>query len=87
VSKIDLAYAPAPKFEHWAERWNGLRLFRRVARALLCALQDSRGRTARRIIHDYRHLLPEQAAANSFQEGRKGIATESQRNPKEISRE
>jgi hypothetical protein len=76
VSKVDLACAPAPKFE----RWNGLRLFRRVARALLCALQDSRGRSARRIIHDYR-------AANSFQEGRKGIATESQRNLKEISRE
>jgi hypothetical protein len=83
VSKIDLAYAPAPR----AVRWNGLRLFRRVARALLCALQDSRGRTARRIIHDYRYLLPEQAAANSFQEGRKGMATESQRNLKGIARE
>jgi hypothetical protein len=67
VSKIDLAYAPAPSVERrWVERWNGLRLFRRVARALLSALQDSRERSARKIIHAYRHLLPEQAGTNSF---------------------
>jgi hypothetical protein len=60
MSKIDLAYAPAPS----GGRWNGLKLFRRVVRALLRALRDSRGRAAKKMIHDYRHLLPEQAGAN-----------------------
>jgi hypothetical protein len=61
VSKIDLAYVPAPGGGHW----NGVQLFRLVVRALLRALRDSRGRAAKKIIHDYRHLLPEQAGANS----------------------
>jgi hypothetical protein len=62
VSKIDLAHAPTSSV--W--RWNSLKLFRRVAHPLLSALQDSRERAARSIIHDYRHLLPERSGANSF---------------------
>jgi hypothetical protein len=85
VSKIDLVCAPAPKFERWAGRRNGLQLFRRVACALLRALRDSRGRAARTIIRDYRHLLPERTSAISSQERRKGIAKDSQENLKGIS--
>jgi len=83
MSKIDLVYAPASN----VGRWNGLRLLRVAARALLVALQDSRERAARNIIRDHRHLLSDQAGANSFQDGRKGIARESQEDPKTISRE
>jgi hypothetical protein len=60
-----------------------LELFRRVARALLRA---SRGRAARKVIHDYRHLLPEQTGPISFQQGRKGMTRESQTNLRGISR-
>jgi hypothetical protein len=67
MSKIELVYAPASN----VGRWSGLRLLRRAARALLIALQDSRERAARNIIRDHRHLLPDQAGANSFQGGRK----------------
>jgi len=70
LSKIDSVYAPASN----VERWNGLRLLRFAARALLGALQDSRERAARKILRDYRHLLPEQTGANSFQEGHKRIS-------------
>ncbi|MFY9952840.1 hypothetical protein [Bradyrhizobium sp.] len=51
-----------------------MRLLRFAARALLGALQDSRERAARKILRDYRHLLPEQTGANSFQEGDKRIS-------------
>jgi hypothetical protein len=78
VSKFNLTYAPVSS----VERWNGLRLFRRATRALLRALHDSREGAARKIIHDYRHLLPERPSANSSQDGRKGTARESQGNLK-----
>ncbi|TMJ52521.1 MAG: hypothetical protein E6G85_11240 [Alphaproteobacteria bacterium] len=82
MSKIDLTCAPASNVG-W---WSGLRLLRLVARALLIALQDSRERAARNIIRDHRHLLSDQAGANSFQDGRKKIARESQGDLKTISR-
>jgi len=85
VSKIDLAYAPASN----VGRWNGLRLLRLTARALLSALQDSRERAARNFIRDHRHLVAERAGANSFQEGGRGMTREisrkSQENPARIS--
>ncbi len=40
-----------------AERRHRWRCVRRAARALLCALLESRERAARKIIHDYRHLI------------------------------
>jgi hypothetical protein len=52
-SKSDLAATSASK----VVAGNLLRLLQRASRALLLALQDSRERTARKIIHDYRHLL------------------------------
>jgi hypothetical protein len=55
LSHIDLIWTPPFK----AVSRNLLRPFRRAARALLRSLQDSRARAARKIIHDYRHLLQE----------------------------
>ena len=49
MSKIDLAYTRG------AERWNGLRLLRFAARALLSALQESRERAARNMIRELPH--------------------------------
>jgi hypothetical protein len=83
MSKIDLVYAPASS----VGRWSGLWLLRIAARALLIALRNSRERAARNIIRDHRHLLADQAGTNSFQDGRKGIARESQEDLKTISRE
>jgi hypothetical protein len=79
VSKIDLTSASVSSFE----RWNVSQPFRGAARALLRALHGSREAAARKIIHDYRHLLPKRAGANSFQDGHKGMARKSQGNPKE----
>jgi hypothetical protein len=78
MSKIDLVYAPASR----VQRRNGLQTLLRPAHALLRALQDSRARAARNVIHNYRHLLPEQVVANPFQEGRKAITRQSQGNLK-----
>jgi hypothetical protein len=78
VSKIDLTDASVSSLQ----RRNVLGLFRGAARALLRALHASREGAARRIIDDYRHLLPERAGANSFQDGHKGMARESQGNLK-----
>jgi hypothetical protein len=39
------------------ERQRKWRCVRRAARAVLHALQESRARTARKLIHDHRHLL------------------------------
>jgi hypothetical protein len=54
---------------------------------LLNALQESRERAARKIIRDYRHLLPEQPGANSFRQCLKGKARRSQDNLKGFPRE
>jgi hypothetical protein len=63
------------------------RLLHVAARTLLSALQVSCERATRKIIHDYRHLLPEQPGANSFRECVKGKARESQENLKGFPRE
>jgi hypothetical protein len=74
LSKIDLTCAPAPN----VGRWSGLRLLHLAARALLSALQDSRERATRKIIRDYRQLLPEQPGANSSPERVNGKTRKSQ---------
>ncbi|HEY4987145.1 MAG TPA: hypothetical protein VII39_11030 [Bradyrhizobium sp.] len=43
-------------------RQSGRRWVRRAGRALLRALQESRSQAARKIIHDYRHLLEGETA-------------------------
>jgi hypothetical protein len=83
VSKIHLTHAGASNLA----RWSALRLLRLAARTLLSALQESRERATRKIIRDYRHLLPEQPGANSFRECLKGKARESQENLKGFPRE
>jgi hypothetical protein len=83
MSKIHLAHARVSNFE----RWSASRLLHLAARTLLSALQESRERATRKIIRDYRHLLPEQPGANLFRECLKGKARKSQENLKISPRE
>jgi hypothetical protein len=48
---------PIPTIAVRIERQARWRWVRRAARAVLRALQESRARAARKVIHDYRHLL------------------------------
>jgi hypothetical protein len=82
VSKIHSPHARASNLE----RWSASRLLGLAARTLLSALQESRERATRKIIRDYRHLLPEQPGTNSFRECLNGKARESQDNLKRFPR-
>jgi hypothetical protein len=48
---------PMPTVAFRAERRDRWRCLRRAARAVLRALHESRARAARKVIHDYHHLL------------------------------